>query len=90
MELELRKLIGLQVIVMGPSFIDNEKLESVKLLAVEDAGIWIESQEAVDRIVGTLQKKASSSSLAIFVPFGQVVTILAGIEPTGAKVPLDS
>ena len=29
MEIELRRLIGLQVIVMGPSFIDNEKLESV-------------------------------------------------------------
>ncbi len=90
MELELRRLIGLQVIVTGPSFIDNEKLESVKLLAVEDAGIWIESQEAVDRLVGKLQKKASASSLAIFIPYGQIVTILAGIESTGTKVPLDS
>ena len=85
MELELRRLIGLQVIVMGPSFIDNEKLESVKLLAVEEAGIWIESQEAVDRVVGRLQKKPSSSSLAFFIPYGQIVTILAGIESTGTK-----
>ena len=38
MEIELRRLIGHQVIVMGPSFIANEKLESVKLLAVEEAG----------------------------------------------------
>ena len=80
MEIELRRLIGLQVIVMGPSFIDNEKLESVKLLAVEDAGIWIESQEAVDRIVGGLQKKPSSPSLAIFVPYAQITAVLAGIE----------
>ena len=58
MEIELRRLIGLQVIVMGPSFIDNEKLESVKLLAVEEAGIWIESQEAVDRVVGRATKEA--------------------------------
>jgi hypothetical protein len=90
MELELRKLIGLQVIVMGPSFIDNEKLESVKLLAVEDAGIWIQSQEAVDRIVGSVQKKASSPSLAIFIPYTEVKAVLAGIESTGAKVLLDS
>ena len=83
MELELRRLIGHQVIVMGPSFIDNEKLGSVKLLAVEDAGIWIESQEAVDRVVGRLQKKPSSPGLAFFVPYGQIVTILAGFEPTG-------
>ena len=84
MEIELRRLIGLQVIVMGPSFIDNQKLGSVKLLAVEDAGIWIESQEAVDRVVGRLQKKPSSSSLAIFIPYGQIVTILAGIESSGS------
>ena len=83
MAIELRKLIGHQVIVMGPSFIDNDKLESVKLLAVEETGIWIESQDAVDRVIGRLQKKPSSSSLAFFVPYGQIVTILAGFESTG-------
>jgi hypothetical protein len=83
MAIELSRLIGHQVIVMGPSFIDNDKLESVKLLAVEKAGIWIESQDAVDRVIGRLQKKPSSSSLAFFVPYGQIVTILAGFEASG-------
>jgi hypothetical protein len=85
MAIELRRLIGHQVIVMGPSFIDNDKLESVKLLAVEEAGIWIESQDAVDRVIGRLQKKPSSSSLAFFVPYGQIVTIVAGFEATGIE-----
>ena len=85
MAIELRRLIGHQVIVMGPSFIDNDKLESVKLLAVEEAGIWIESQDAVDRVIGRLQKKPSSSSLAFFVPYGQIVTILAGFESTAIE-----
>jgi hypothetical protein len=85
MEIELRRLIGHRVIVMGPSFIDDEKLESVKLLAVEDAGIWIESQEAVDKVIGKLSKKPSSPGLAFFVPYGQIVTIVAGFEPTGIE-----
>ena len=85
MEIELRGFIGRQIIVMGPSFIDNEQLESVKLLAVEEAGIWIESQSAVDRVVGKLQKKPSSSSLAFFVPYGQIVSIMAGFEPSGVE-----
>jgi hypothetical protein len=84
MEIELRRLIGRQVVVMGPSFVDNEKLESVKLLAVEEAGIWIESQEAADRVVGRLQKKPSTTGLAFFVPYGQIVSILAGFEPASA------
>jgi hypothetical protein len=82
MAIELSRLIGHQVIVMGPSFIDKDKLESVKLLAVEEAGIWIESQDAVDRVIGRLQKKPSASSLAFFIPYGQIVTILAGLEST--------
>jgi hypothetical protein len=85
MEIELRGFIGRQIIVTGPSFIDNEQLESVKLLAVEEAGIWIESQSAVDRVAGKLQKKPSSSSLAFFVPYGQIVSIMAGFEPSGVE-----
>jgi hypothetical protein len=44
--------------------VDNEKLESV-----EEAGIWIESQEAVDKVVGRLQKRPSSAGLAFFIPY---------------------
>jgi hypothetical protein len=85
MEIELRRLIGHRVIVMGPGFVDNDKLQSVKLLAVEEAGIWIESQEAVDKIVGRIQKRPSSAGLAFFVPYGQIVTIVAGFEPSSIE-----
>ena len=68
MEIELRGFIGRQIIVTGPSFIDNEQLESVKLLAVEEAGIWIESNEAVDHVIGRLQKKPPAGAFAFFVP----------------------
>jgi hypothetical protein len=85
MDMELRKLIGHRVIVMGPNFVDIEKLQSVKLLAVEDAGIWIESEEAVAKILGRLQKKATSSALAFFLPFGQITTIVAGFEPAASE-----
>ena len=85
MEIELRRLIGHRVIVTGPAFVDNDKLQSVKLLAVEEAGIWIESQEAVDKIVGRIQKRPSSAGLAFFVPYGQIVTIVAGFEPSGIE-----
>ncbi len=72
MEIELRRLVGHRVIVKGPSFVDSEKLQSVKLLAVEEAGIWIESQEAVDKLVGRLSKRPSAAALAFFVPLGKL------------------
>ena len=85
MEIELRELVGHRVIVKGPNFLDSEKLESVKLLAVEETGIWIESQDAMDKLVGNLSKKPSSAALAFFIPFGQIVTIVAGFEPSGSE-----
>jgi hypothetical protein len=36
MEIALRLFIGHQVVVMGPGFVENEKLRSVKLLTVEE------------------------------------------------------
>lgn len=56
MEIELRRLIGHRILIMGPGFVDNDKLQSVKLLAVEEAAIWIESQEAIEKVIGRLQK----------------------------------
>jgi hypothetical protein len=84
MKIELRKLIGHQVIVMGPAYLDKDKRRSVQLLAVEEQGIWIESQEAADNLVGS-QKRPSSAGLAFFIPFQQIVTIIAGFEPSGAE-----
>ncbi|MGC2398580.1 MAG: hypothetical protein WA510_02290 [Acidobacteriaceae bacterium] len=80
MELELRRLIGYQIVVMGPTFVDNEKLQSVKLLAVEEAGIWIESQEAFDKLIWKFSKKPTAAGLAFFIPFGQITTIMAGFD----------
>lgn len=84
MEIGLREMIGHQVVVMGPSYIDNEKLHSVKLLGVEEAGIWIESPEVVEKVLGRL-RKPSSAALAFFVPYTQITTIVAGFEPLGAE-----
>ena len=81
MEIGLSRLVGRQVIVKGPDFIDSEKLASVKLLAVEEAGIWIESPEAVENFVGSLKKKPSVANLAFFIPYAQIKAIAAGFEP---------
>jgi hypothetical protein len=85
MEIELRQLVGHRVIVKGPNFLDSEKLQSVKLLAVEQTGIWIASQEAMEKLVGNLSKRPSAAALAFFIPFGQIVTIVAGFEPSGME-----
>ena len=80
MAIELGKLVNHRIIVIGPEFFSKEKLETVKLLGVEDAGIWIESDEAAKSIVEKFRAAPTAPGLAFFVPFVQITTILAGFD----------
>jgi hypothetical protein len=92
MDIQLSKLIGHKIIVMGPGLFDpglanpasgaNDKLESVKLVAVDATGIWIESEEALNRIVDRFRVKPSAPGLAFFIPFSRIETIIASFDPT--------
>ncbi len=82
MDIQLNKLINHKIIVIGPSFLDKEKLESVKLVGVEEAGIWIESERAANVIFDNFRVKPSSPGLAFFIPYTQIVTILASFDST--------
>jgi hypothetical protein len=87
MEIRLRRFIGHQVVGMGPGpgFVDNEKLHSVKLLAVEEAGHLDREPGSRRLVIGRLQKKPSSAALAFFVPYVQIRRLVAGFEPSGIE-----
>lgn len=80
MEMKLAKLIHRKIVVLGPKLLDGNKdqakLETVTLLGVEPSGIWIESEEAANRIADKFRVKPATPS-AFFIPFAQITTILA-------------
>jgi len=84
MEIQLSKLIHRKIVVIGPGIFSQDKLESVKLLAVEDAGIWVESQDAADDIVNKFGVKPASPGVAFFIPYAQITTIMASFDSTAA------
>jgi hypothetical protein len=90
MDMQLAKLIRRKIVVLGPKLLDNgakdQKLETVTLVGVETAGIWIESEEAANRIADQFHVKPSSPS-AFFIPFTQIVTILASNEAAAETIP---
>ncbi|MGB7353444.1 MAG: hypothetical protein WBD06_07060, partial [Acidobacteriaceae bacterium] len=51
----------------------------VTLLGVDPAGIWIESEEAANRIADRFRVKPATPS-AFFIPFTQITTIVASLE----------
>lgn len=83
MEMQLSKLVHHRIVVLGPRLLDQETLETVTLLGVEEAGIWIESSQAADRIADKYKVKPAGSS-AFFIPFTQITTIIASVEEATA------
>jgi hypothetical protein len=90
MEMQLAKLIHRKIVVLGPKLVDGNskdkdqaRLETVTLVGVETSGIWIESEEAANRIAEKFRVKPASPS-AFFIPFSQIVTILASYDAADA------
>ena len=90
MDMQLSKLIRSKIVVLGPALFDNgkkdQKLETVTLVGVESSGIWIESEEALNRLADRFRVKPAAPT-ALFIPFAQITTILASAESTAAAEP---
>jgi hypothetical protein len=94
MDMQLSKLIRRKIVVLGPALFDrgskDQKLETVTLVGVESSGIWVESEEALNRIADRFRVKPAAPT-ALFIPFGQITTILASIDSAeGTQTPSTS
>jgi hypothetical protein len=83
MDMQLSKLIRRKIVVLGPKLLDGQNvgqtLETVTLVGVDAAGIWIESEEAANRIAERFRVKPAAPS-AFFIPFAHITTIIASQE----------
>jgi hypothetical protein len=75
---DLRSMIGDDIVALMPIW-DKLKLQEVKLLGVEECGIWIESQKFTDRFLEKLQVSSAPKSMAFFMPFAQISFIAASV-----------
>lgn len=79
MEMQLAKLLHRRIVVLGPKLLDQPTLETVTLVGIEPAGIWIQSETAANRIADRFRVKPAGPS-AFFIPFAQILTIIAAPE----------
>ncbi len=79
MEMQLAKLLQRRIVVLGPALLDQPTLETVTLLGVDTAGIWIESEAAANRIAERFHVKPAAPS-AFFIPFAHIQMIIAAPE----------
>jgi hypothetical protein len=80
MDMHLANLLHRKIVVLGPRLLggatDQDKLETVTLVGIDPAGIWIESEESANRLASRFRVKPAVP-FAFFIPFAQITTILA-------------
>ena len=71
----LKSMIG-EVLVARIPALDRQSMVIVKLLKVENTGIWIESQAFTERMLARFRAVASPNTLVLFIPFEQIEFIV--------------
>jgi hypothetical protein len=66
--MQLSDLIGDQVVMLIPK-LHPTIFQKVKLLSVETGGIWIESQDVMNKILEGVGVSSSPQTLALFLPY---------------------
>ncbi|MGA8110979.1 MAG: hypothetical protein WBD46_12395 [Acidobacteriaceae bacterium] len=93
MDMQLGKLIGRKIVLLGPRLLDADKnteaLQTVTLVGVDAAGIWIESEEAENRIAERFRVKPAAPA-AFFIPFAQITTMIASQEAGAGEVSVET
>jgi len=75
----LQEMVG-QTAVIRSIPINETRPALVKLLAIENGGIWVESQDATEHWLSEVGRQASSRTLAWFLPFAQIAWIMGSSD----------
>jgi len=68
--MQLSDYIGKDILLHIPLIEDHHQI--VKLLGVEVGGIWIESQEMINKLYSAVGKEGSPQTPAFFFPYHQI------------------
>jgi len=77
--ISLAKLIGENILAKIPSFKEG-KVVTLKLVAVETGGIWVESQEFMEDMFSETPHTMTPKTFQIFLPFAQILAIYAIVD----------
>jgi len=75
----LSELMGKEIILLVP-FIDRDHYQYVKLVGVEAGGIWIESQEMLNRVYSAAGAVASKRRPIFFFPYHQIEFAMTAVD----------
>jgi hypothetical protein len=73
-QISLANLVGTDILAKIPTF-KNGAMVSLKLVAVESSGIWIESEDFMEDMLAGTPHTMTAKTFQIFLPFAQILAI---------------
>jgi hypothetical protein len=77
--ISLHQLIGQEIIAHVPMF-HQTKWQTLKLINVETAGIWVESRDFQEWAIQNTGISITPKTAVLFLPFHQIVHILGSLD----------
>ena len=78
-DVQFNALIGSQISVLVPR-LDKTSLQNVRLRGVEPGGIWIESQEFTNAVLGAAGVASATRTPVMFLPYHEISYALTSIQ----------
>jgi hypothetical protein len=79
MSITLESLIGTEIVAFVPAFHPSQ-WQKLKLVNVEQSGIWVENRALQDGLLKESRVIMSPKSAVFFLPFSSVVYVLASLD----------
>lgn len=76
---DLGETVGKEIVALIP-FFDKVKFQKLKLHAVENAGVWVESQAITAYFLDKIGISMAPKTLIFFLPFHQIAAVLGSID----------
>lgn len=70
----LSKFIGQTLMAKIPAFKEGTII-AIKLLGVEDAGIWIESSDFMEEMLKNTRQTMTAKTVVVFLPYAQILAL---------------
>jgi hypothetical protein len=76
---ELKDRVGQLIVALIPA-LHKTTMQQVRLLAVENSGVWIESQKFMSEFLTHIGTGMSPKTMIFFFPFSQITFIAASLD----------
>src|ERR1700740_2605065 len=85
MTFSLSSYLNRTILVSIPALFDDGVCRPYKLLGADFQGLWLQSEELIDRLLPDEASHLRNFAPAAFVPFAQIAGVLVGTAPPASQ-----